>query len=209
MPRSYITDISDLLDDRGHPVEGRAGRIARYLGLVVEAGSVMKEGHGGYIPMRCANPARRKLCASQLLAARPSRDTVEWECPGCGERGLITNWVGTGFDLRTAPGMKRANEYRDIIVPLDELDAMRRLGDGSPALRRLLVEAVDVDERYLVFLAGEDELSLLLESAQLAADRTRGEDRRLLDRFAARMDAFITTLPSFIQGPDRPDRLLN
>jgi hypothetical protein len=134
---------------------------------------------------------------------------VEWECPGCGERGLITNWVGTGFDLRTAPGMKRANEYRDIIVPLDELDAMRRLGDGSPALRRLLVEAVDVDERYLVFLAGEDELLLLHESAQLAADRTRGEDRRLLDRFAARMDAFITTLPSFIQGPERPDRLLN
>jgi hypothetical protein len=209
MPRCYITDITDLLDDRGRPVEGRAGRIARYLGLVVEAGSVMEEGQGGYIPMRCANPSRRRLCSSQLVAARPSQDTVEWECPGCGERGLITNWSGTGFDLQTAPGVKPANEYRDIIVPLDELDAMRRLGDVSRALRRLLVEAVDVDERYLVFLAGEDELTLLRESARLAADRARGDDRRLLDRFAARMDTFITTLPSFMHGSENPSQLLN
>jgi hypothetical protein len=207
--RSYVTDITHLLDEHGRPVHGAAGSLARYLGLVVEAASVMIEGTGSYIPMRCANPARRKRCGEQLAAGIPSIGTIEWECPSCGECGLITGWSGTVYDLRAAPKAESRGERCDVVVPLDELDAARRYCDVPPVLRRLLVEATGVGEDYLFFFAGHEHLLQLRDSARVAADSARGADRRLLDRLAARVDAFMTTLPEFVEGDERPRELLN
>ncbi|HKP63689.1 MAG TPA: hypothetical protein VJV78_43440 [Polyangiales bacterium] len=210
MPRNYVTDLMHFLDAEGQPVNGAGGRLARYFGMVVEAGSVMKQGEGRYIPMRCANPSRRKACASQLMAARTDRGTVEWECPSCGERGSVLNWSGTPFDLGAVRPVQVEEESRDVVVPLDELDAMRRWCCAPPSLRRLLVEAIGLGDDYLFFPAGEEELIQLREHAQLCADEARGEDRRLLDRFAARMDTHITLLPTQIEEEEELDpRLLN
>lgn len=209
VPRNYVTDLIDLLDPTGQPAEGHSGKLARYFGLVVEAGSIMKRGEGRYIPMRCSNPVRRKTCASQLIAARPDDGTVEWECPACGERGRVSNWSGTTFDLGSVRPVRMVEESRDVVVPLDELDAMRRLSYTPPLLRRLLVEAIGIGDNYLFFPASQDELIQLREYAQVSADEAKGEDRRLLDRFAARMDAFITMLPEFTEGAEEQNRLLN
>jgi hypothetical protein len=209
VPRNYVTDFLDLLDSKGQPGAGHSGRLARYFGLVVEAGSVMKRGEGRYIPMRCGNPGRRKSCASQLIAARPEDGTVEWECPACGERGSVSNWSGTSFDLGSVRPVRMVEESRDVVVPLDELDAMRRLSYTPPQLRRLLVEAIGIGDNYLFFPASQDELIQLREYAQVSADESKGEDRRLLDRFAARIDAFITMLPEFTEVAEEQNRLLN
>lgn len=209
VPRNYVTDLNDLLDPEGQPAAGAPGKLARYFGLVVEAGSIMKQGEGRYIPMRCGNPVRRKVCASQLIAARPDHGTVEWECPGCGERGSVSNWFGTSFDLGAVRPVRMVEESRDVVVPLDELDAMRRLSFTPPQLRRLLVEAIGIGDDYLFFPANQDELVQLREYAQVSADDAKGEDRRLLDRFAARIDAFITMLPEFTDAAEEQNRLLN
>lgn len=209
VPRNYVTDLSHLLGPAGEPAAGSAGKLARYFGLVVEAGSIMKRGEGRYIPMRCSNPVRRKTCASQLIAARPEDGTVEWECPGCGERGSVSNWSGTSFDLGSVRPVRMVEESRDVVVPLDELDAMRRICVTSPGLRRLLVEAIGIGDDYLFFPASQDELVQLREYAQVGAEEAKGEDRRLLDRFAARMDAFITMLPEFTEDAEAQNRLLN
>jgi len=206
MPRCFVTDFSDLLDGDGQPI----GRYARYLGLIVEAGSIMSEGEGGYVPMRCANPHKKRACHAQLTASRTFQDQIEWECPSCGEQGVISNWVGTSFDLGSAPELPHHPEHRDVVVQLDELDSMRRLAGLSPRLRRLLVEAASIGNNYLFFLAGHHELVQLREAAKGAADRNRSAERRLLDRFCARMDAFITTLSSFIgEDEQRSYQLLN
>jgi hypothetical protein len=209
VPRNYVTDLIDLLDPKGQPAAGQPGKLARYFGLVVEAGSIMKRGEGRYIPMRCSNPVRRKPCASQLIAARPDDGVVEWECPACGERGSVSNWSGTSFDLGAVRPVRMVEESRDVVVPLDELDAMRRLSSTPQQLRRLLVEAIGIGDNYLFFPASQDELIQLREYAQVIADESKGEDRRLLDRFGARMDAFITMLPEFTEGAEEHNRLLN
>jgi hypothetical protein len=117
--------------------------------------------------------------------------------------GVVHNWAGTRFDL-SGLGAPKTEGAQDAVVRVGELFAMRRLGRGVPALRRLLVEVMDLGEGYLSFWAGFAQLEELRNLAQQAADTARGEDRRFLDRFAARMDAFRTTLPDFLEPQEIP-----
>jgi hypothetical protein len=208
--RYYVSDLTHFVDDQGRAVSGPLGKLGRYLGLIVESASLMKEGHTDYIPLRCGNPVRRKRCMGQLTAGHAARDSVEWACPLCGEAGHLTNWSGSEFDLGPAREPLAYEGQHEVLVPLDELDAMRRSGRGSRSLRQLMAEAIRVSDRHCFFLAQGRELTRLREFACMAADVARGEDRRLLDRFAARMDAMTTTFASFtgVDARER-ERLLN
>lgn len=215
MPRYYVSDLIHFVDDQGRAVSGPLGKLGRYLGLIVESASLMREGHAGYIPMLCANPVRRKRCFSQLTGGLAGRDNIEWACPTCGEAGHINHWTGTEFDLGPAIDLRGAmatESQLDVIVPLDELDAMRRTGRGSRSMRQLMAEAIRISDKHCYVLGGERELGRLKELALVSADVARSEDRRLLDRFAARMDAHVTRLEAFIGGggedPER-ERFLN
>jgi hypothetical protein len=208
--RYYVSDLTHFVDDQGRAVSGPLGKLGRYLGLIVESASLMKEGATGYIPLRCGNPVRRKRCTGQLTAGLAARDSIEWACPLCGEAGHLTHWSGSEFDLGPARDLHVYEEPCEVLVPLDELDAIRRSGRGSRPLRQLLAEAIRVSDRHCFFLGSDRDLSRLKEYATIAANVARGEDRRLLDRFAARMDALTTTLGSFT-GVDEHERerLLN
>lgn len=212
MPRYYVSDLIHFVDDQGRAVSGPLGKLGRYLGLIVESASLMREGHAGYIPMLCANPVRRKRCFSQLTGGLAGHDNIEWACPACGEAGHINHWTGTEFDLGPAIDLRAAESQLDVIVPLDELDAMRRTGRGARSMRQLMAEAIRISDKHCYVLGGERELGRLKELALVSADVARSEDRRLLDRFAARMDAHVTRLESFIGGggedPER-ERFLN
>lgn len=203
-PRTYVTDLTHFLDSDGNVVDGPAGKLARYLGLIVELGSVMDVGDGGLVPMFCSNPSRRRRCGSRLVVRRSSRESIEWECPTCGENGVIRNWFATRFGLGAARAMMPTAETADVVVRSDELWAMRRLGGGVPVLRRKLVEAMDFGGGYLMFHADHGDIEELRDLSSDAAGRAGGKDRRLLDRFAARMDAFRTTLREFIEPAEPP-----
>jgi hypothetical protein len=209
--RYYVSDLTHFVDDQGRAVSGPLGKLGRYLGLIVESASLMKEGHTDYIPLLCGNPVRRKRCTGQLTAGHAARDSVEWACPLCGEAGHLTNWSGSEFDLGPAREALAYDGQTEVLVPLDELDAMRRSGRGSRSLRQLMAEAIRVSDRHCFFLAQTRELTRLKEYAAIASDVGRGEDRRLLDRFGARMDALVTTFASFTGADLRSDseRLLN
>jgi len=208
--RYYVSDLTHFIDEQGRAVSGPLGKLGRYLGLIVESASLMKEGHTDYIPLRCGNPVRRKRCIGQLTAGHAAHDAVEWACPLCGEAGHLTNWIGSEFDLGPARDPIAYEGQSEVLVPLDELDAMRRSGRGSRSLRQLMAEAIRVSDRHCFFLAETRELNRLKEFAALAADVARGDDRRLLDRFGARMDALVVTLSSFTGVDVRErERLLN
>lgn len=205
MPRSYITDLTHFLDEEGQPADGPAGKLFRYLSHIVESGSVMETGEGGKIGLCCANPSQRKRCRAQLFAGRASADSVEWQCAGCGEHGIVSNWSGMECDLgklRVTP----SSEHCEATLQLQEVDALRRLGRVPRPLRALLVGTIDVGEGYLMVLASHDELMGLRDVALAAADIARGADRRLLDRFAARVDAFRTTTADFFEPDDPTER---
>jgi hypothetical protein len=77
-------------------------------------------------------------------------------------------------------------------------------------MRQLMAGAIRVSDQHCFFLGHERDLARLKEFATIASNVARGEDRRLLDRFAARLDALVTTLASFT-GADygERERLLN
>jgi hypothetical protein len=202
-PRTYVSDLTHFLDERGQVIEGPLGKMGHYLGLIVEIGSVLPIGHGGLAPAHCASPRRRR-CGGRLVVARPEAERIEWECQTCGENGVISHWIATRFNLVSVPRVAQADVSSDPVVQLDELSAMRRLGGAPPTLRRLLAEAGDLGEGYFTFSAGFAHLEELRDLAASAAERARGEDRRLLDRFAARMDAFRTASPDFLEPEESP-----
>ncbi|NOY91354.1 MAG: hypothetical protein GXP55_09095 [Deltaproteobacteria bacterium] len=211
-PRTYTTDLSHFLSDNGDVVvEGRAGELALYFGLMVEFGSVMDVEAVFVVPMPCSMPGRRGRCGTRLVVGRPSSDALEWSCPSCGDGGRITSWRRSCFDLSDGvlgAKFEAADEERvDAVVPLEELWAMRRLGGGTAQLRRLLVDASNFGEGYALFEASYPELEGLRDLATAVAELTRGADRRRLDRFAARLDAFRTTLPEFLEPSEGPVNL--
>ncbi len=197
-PASYVTDLSDLLDGRGEP----AGAFGRYVGLLVEHGSVTPVGQHGPVAMTCANPARRRRCGSGLWVRRSSIAEIEWHCPRCDEHGLVYGWRRSRFDLSHAPAPRGREGAAGGAVRVEELDAVRRLDEHGRRTRRILAEAIDVGDGYCVLPAGYAELCELHDVAAAAAERARGRERRLLDRFAARVDALRTTLPEFSELPE-------
>ncbi len=200
-PRSYTSDFSHFLDPNGHLVGGPAAKMAGYLALVVEAASVLEVGQGDAGAMPCSNPSRRKRCRGFVGVARSTADCIEWECFKCRENGTVQGWRHTLFDLGSSGPMERTDGMVEVAVFYEELWAMRRLSLGliEPALRALLVRALDFHDGYVLFKADYDQLEGLAEAATEAADEARGLDRRFLDRFSARVDAFRTTLPLFTQ----------
>ncbi|MBW2460221.1 MAG: hypothetical protein JRH11_01160 [Deltaproteobacteria bacterium] len=200
-PRSYTSDLSHFLDPDGHLVGGPAAKMASYLALIVEAGSVLEVGQGEAGAMPCSNPSRRKRCRGFVGVARSAADCIEWECFKCLENGTIRGWRHTLFDLGSSAPMERTDGTVEAAVFYEELWAMRRLTLGliEPALRALLVRALAFRDGYVLFEADYDQLEGLADAAAEATGDARGLDRRFLDRFSARMDAFRTTLPLFTQ----------
>jgi len=202
MPRTYVTDIQHLLNDSGQPAPGPAGEMARYLGRIVEAGSSIPERKGHLAPLRCANPSHRRRCGGQLGVVVPSIGTIEWECIGCRERGVITNWTGTAFDLSQIATPRPGDERVDLVAPLAELDAVLRRCELERPLRRLLLDASGVGDEYLFVLADYGQLIELRNATSRAAETVSGNDRRMLDRFAGRVDGLATTLSAFLEADD-------
>jgi hypothetical protein len=207
--RTYVTDIQDLLGEDGEPPAGRGGDMARYLGRIIEAGSIIPVGKGRLIPVRCANPARRKRCGGQLGIVAPRSGTLDWKCVSCQERGVISNWAATRFDLSKMHLPDLGGDRADLVAPLLELDAVLRRCELTLLLRRLLAEATNAGGEYLFVFAGYDQLLALGEASRKAADGASGEDRRLLDRFAGRVDGLATTLSEFLEPEESPSELLN
>jgi hypothetical protein len=185
-PISYVTDLSHFYDSSGAIASGKAGLLARYLGLIVEPSSRMEIGAERALPMPCSIPTRRGACAGNVHVARPDAKTITWHCPFCGLSGLISGWAGAEFDL----GQVRVPHAVVLVVPLDltELDAARRWVPLSPEMRARLADASSDGFADVELHASVDELVSFDTLAKTAADAERGDKRRWLDRFSAKCE---------------------
>ncbi len=200
-PRTYVSDLTHFLDERGDIVDGLPGKMGAYLARIVETGFLLPAGQGTLAAALCSNPSRRRRCRGRLGIVRASDERIEWECQRCGENGVIHNWAGTRFDLSSVPA--RGPSGVSVVVLAHELWSLRCLGEGTPELRALVAVPLDIDEGYVSFAADFADVGELIELCERGADAARGEERRRLDRLGARFDAFRTTLPDFIE-PDEP-----
>ena len=90
--RHYLDEQDEIVSDM--PVEAR--QLASFLALIVDEasanGSVAQE-----LTLRC----RESDCPGTILAIANSSSEIRWQCPACGEDGVIRNWQGTKWDHRS------------------------------------------------------------------------------------------------------------
>ena len=184
----WITDLRHFLDGAGLLVGGPPGRRAAYWCQVIEAATVRPDGACGGSAVRCRRSRRRVRCAGYVRVQRSdATETVEWECPTCNDRGVISGWVGTAWDLRGA-AVDRPGPLIEVRLSHDEythLLGCEAIGVEMP----VLLAAATVDDAAIVLAGTEAELDDVLGHVAAEANHTRHRRRRVaLDAAYARLE---------------------
>jgi hypothetical protein len=102
MANTWIIDLTHYLDERGATVTvpSPARRLAEHFGAIVRAVTWDPVGAGTGSSVRCRRRPGRKPCRGHIRAAITLDDRMDivWECPLCGDNGVISNWHGTMWD---------------------------------------------------------------------------------------------------------------
>lgn len=103
MPGAWITDLRHYLTPDGSLPElpGPVLGFALFLGSIVAwVTSHPAPGHTRTnVPCR-RRPGRRRCVAEIVARLRLDGETIAWQCPLCGDHGLIYGWQGTWWDRR-------------------------------------------------------------------------------------------------------------
>lgn len=102
MPNTWITDMRDFLDGAmGLPeLPGPARRIADYFGAIVIAMSDLLPETMVRTHVRCRRRPGRRPCAGRLEAVIDAESRIRWQCPACGDNGVLSGWQRTPWDMR-------------------------------------------------------------------------------------------------------------
>jgi hypothetical protein len=134
------------------------------------------------------------------VALRRTGDACEWYCPGCATFGAIVGWRGSRYDLTD---MQRGddNDRVDAVIftRLDELDSVRRC--PLPPGLKLTLALATLHSDYVVVSCAERELSELLCGLEEIIGKVSAIDRRLVDRFVARVDSALLACEAQAEAP--------
>ena len=100
MPDTMMTDSRHFVDERGTlaRMPGPALRLACFLRAIV--GWVSR--FGGTLErtnVPCRRTPRHRPCTGEIIAGLGnSPDQIVWQCPECGDNGVIHGWRGSRWD---------------------------------------------------------------------------------------------------------------
>lgn len=157
---TWVVDITHFLDARGRlPRDARP--LMRYMTEIVALASALVPNQVRIIPLRCRRRPGRRPCEGHLHAKLEGESGgIIWECSGCGDRGLISNWQDTAWDNSRSVDMGPAT---NTMVGLS--------GFSAPALRAWDTLAAETRIRILnnVWCGGcRAGTSIALESARVS-----------------------------------------
>lgn len=155
MDKPRVSDIR-LLESDG----ARDRRLARFLGEIVAACSLLPSGEFQLSGLCCRRRPNRRRCHGKIrLGRHPETDEIHWCCPSCGDQGVITNWQRSRWDLQ--PELQGGR-----IVSLS-LERARR-GARAAAQARLLAYEISVELIHAPYLLEER----VIRQIQLTGDAT-------------------------------------
>ena len=144
-PGTYVTDLThfDGVLAPASTAPAPAKRLAAFLTELVRVATRERIGTVR-TDVRCfKKPARRACTGKVVTMTTRGQEAIRWECPSCGNNGVIRNWRGSEADLsRYAPTevevpRKRANSgkafegsWRITEMELWDEDAVELLGPG-------------------------------------------------------------------------------
>jgi len=102
MADTWITDITHFLDEDGEmikkPLEVR--RMGIYFASIIVMASYIEPEHPEVYQVSCRRRPNRKPCLGEIVGyVSPESDEIVWKCLKCGDRGVISNWQGTIWDM--------------------------------------------------------------------------------------------------------------
>lgn len=127
--------------------------------------------------VRCIARVGRRTCCARIQVGQPEASRVEWSCPTCGERGVITGFEGTELDLSShVPCAKKLrvwgfdDESREVLLAGTT---------DIPPLRAVVARASPAAEiaGLLVLQATVDELDDIYTLVEHLTDATRSRRR--------------------------------
>ena len=160
MGETRTTDISVLDPADGPPPSGKSARLARFLGEIVSAASMLSAGEFQHSPLGCRRRPQRRPCPGRLeLGRERGTDAIRWCCSKCADQGVITNWRDTRWDL--------GRELKDgRVVSLSQARARR-------ALQRKVSPDVEVLEVRVELIDGPYALDqLVTRKLRIGSDKT-------------------------------------
>jgi hypothetical protein len=102
MPDTWITDLTHLLDEAGDIISEppQAKALAEYFAAIVFMASFPDPEYPPEYIVKCRRRPNRKPCLKEIVGfINPETDDVMWMCPKCNDRGLISNWRDSMWDL--------------------------------------------------------------------------------------------------------------
>ncbi len=138
-------------------------------------------------------------CAS-LVALRRTGDACEWYCPSCATFGAVVGWRGSRFDLtevRRLDDSERSDAA--VFTRSDELECVRACNLSQRLKLTLALATPQAD--HVVVTCAERELSELLCALEEVIGKVAPAERRLVDRFVARVDAALLACEAHAEAP--------
>ncbi len=151
MANTWITDMTHFLNTEGKVPEGlHSHRLISHLGGIIAAATSEPSGTQRQFDVACRRKPGSKLCPGIIHPGfEPSTSNILWQCPVCGDQGLIRNWQGTPWDKGGRPELPRIDRvtYRQGMVsdPKD-LSKLKSTVLEGPTLSREIVVAIHDNE---------------------------------------------------------------
>jgi hypothetical protein len=102
MADTWVTDITHFLDENGDMITEprQARKLGEYLAAIIVMASFIEPEHPEKYQVFCRRRPNRNPCLGEIAGyIDPETDDIFWKCPKCGDRGLISNWQGTIWDM--------------------------------------------------------------------------------------------------------------
>jgi hypothetical protein len=102
MADSWIIDLSHFIDEDGDIISepAKVKALADYFTAIVFIASYPEPEYPAEYIVKCRRRPKRKPCLGEIFGfIIPETDDILWMCPKCHDRGFISNWRGTMWDL--------------------------------------------------------------------------------------------------------------
>ena len=95
----WVLEIRDMLDDSfARPAHRRFSLKVKQLGTMISYATALEAGISVDFQPMCWRRPNRQACEG-VTEIELRKDHIYWNCPKCGDEGVVTGWRGLIWDL--------------------------------------------------------------------------------------------------------------
>jgi hypothetical protein len=106
-PRTWVIDVRHYLEEDGDELSTASGpalNLALFVTSIVAWVTDHLPQGDPHTNVTCIRRPGRRRCTGDIMAELDEASgSIHWQCPWCGENGIISGWQGTVWDRSPAP----------------------------------------------------------------------------------------------------------